>query len=204
MSGGRGQFSSITSIALGDRGESELGRAKPDGEEELSAATNSVDPREVGTSDKLVFCSLQSGHFEAFDLQSKQSVFLSPTGTALTTISYSPAFSLVATGSSTGVVTLYDTRSLSSPLTSFSRNTSSIEDLVFVSPEASSPSAEATILISTSDAFPYLATVRPEGPGVIGEIVGGDCDPVRVMRTRGSKEFWTASDDGIVRKYIAW
>ncbi|KAJ7579144.1 WD40-repeat-containing domain protein [Mycena floridula] len=196
MSAGEGQFSSITGMALGDRGQAELGRVRPDGEE----LPEVVDPREVETSDKLVFCSLASGSFEGFDLRSKRSVHATSLGPPLTAIAYSPESSLLATGSSNGLVTIHDTRALSSPLTSFTRNTASIEDLTFVP----GSSVDAVLFVSPSDALPYVATVRPQGPNVLAEIIGGDCDTVKAIRPQNSTEFWTAGDDGIVRLYKMW
>ena len=151
------------------------------------------------TQSKVVFCGLQNGSYEQLDLGSKRSVYRSAVSPAspLTSIAYSDSRNLLATGSSTGLVTLYDTRSLDTPLTSFSRTEGGVEDLDFIS-----TSEEVGLAIATADGLPYIASIIPEGPGVAAELIGVDCDPVRNIRVRGG-EIWSASDDGVVRRYTA-
>jgi len=55
--------------------------------------------------------------------------------------------------------------------------------------------------VGNEDGLPYVAAVRPEGPSVVAELIGSDCDPVRFVRVGPKKELWTAADDGIIRKY---
>ncbi|KAI0731153.1 WD40 repeat-like protein [Earliella scabrosa] len=177
------------------------------------------DPREVETSDKVVFCALQDGSFELFDLRTKRATFRSPTGrsgtrSALQTIAYAPEHNLVATGSASGLVSLYDTRTLGSNTTvvSFRRNEAPVEDLVFVNlaqaPIALTPSSlssstgDVGVAVATEDGLPYVAEVRPSGPNVRAELVGTDCDAVRFVRAVGH-DWWTASDDGVVRRYAS-
>ncbi|CAA7263921.1 unnamed protein product [Cyclocybe aegerita] len=189
--------SAILSMSSGNRMP-----APPDGEEHPPPAA--TDPREVPeTSSKVVVCGLQNGEFQFFDLGFKKSVFRSPISqnpSPLTSIAYSEADNLLATGSASGVVTLYDTRSLGSPLTSFSRLETEIEDLAFVR-----SGTEVALAIATSDGLPYVANVLPEGPSVKAELIGVDCDPVRniaATTSDGRTEVWSASDDGVVRRYV--
>ena len=177
-----------------------------------------IDPREVDTEDKVVFAALQDGTFEAFDLRTKRGVFRSPPPArvgkkVLQAIAYAPLEQLVATGSAGGIVTVYDTRALATPLTAFRRNTASVEDLAFIPLDAASfPLQEGAqvgdapgvgLAIATEDGLPYVADVRPEGPGVRAELVGPDCDAVRAVRLVQTQEpeVWTAADDGAVRRY---
>lgn len=164
-----------------------------------------LDDREVDTSDKIVFCATQDGSIQAFDLGSKLSVFRTDSthgSPALQSITYSPSSSLLATGSSKGVITVYDTRALQTPMISFSRNTASIEDLAFLTPSADNASAEVALAVATEDGLPFISGVRPEGPYVKAELVGSDCEAIRCVRVRaGSTEVWTAGDDGVVRIY---
>ena len=159
-----------------------------------------VDSREVDTSDKAVFCALQNGTFEVFDLGSKSSFFHSqPALTSkspLESIAYSSVDHMLATGSRGGVVTIYDTRQLVAPLFSFQRNGASIEDLVFLP----SVESEVRLAVASSDGLPYVASVRPEGPQVVEELVGYDCDAVRSVRVVGGA-LWTAGDDWLIRRY---
>ena len=191
--------SPILSMSLGNRTE-----IPPDGEESIPPAAQ--DDREIPeTASKLVFCGLENGSFEIFDFGFKKSTYRSPVpkspSSSLTSINYSDSHHLLATGSSCGIITVYDTRSLGIPLTSFSRLGSAIEDFAFVY----SSNSGVGLAVAAADGLPYIASVVPEGPAVNAELVGADCDPVRNITLRdnnGRREVWSASDDGIVRRYI--
>ena len=217
--------SPILSTSLGERT-----RELPDGEESsaITAATGQVkDDREVpDTQSKFVFCGLQNGTFELFDLRDKASVFRSSPSSAaagpLTSINYNDAHHLLATGSSRGVVAVYDTRFLRTesgggggvPVTTFRRNEAAIEDLKFVVRGVGGGSEEIGLAMATGDGLPYIADVAPEGPAVGAELVDGECDPVRYVRVRMASagegervsgrglEVWSAADDAIVRRYL--
>ncbi|KDQ52262.1 hypothetical protein JAAARDRAFT_40382 [Jaapia argillacea MUCL 33604] len=213
------RYTPVMSMSLGERRETLF--SGPVHEESVNGNGVStglpIDSREVDTEDKLVFCALQNGEFEAFDLGTKHSVYLSSSSSpdhvgqklpALTSIAYSPTHHLLATGSLHGLVTVYDTRNFASPLTSFKRNASSIENLALTVPStwlgSSAPLlGEIGLVIGTEDGLPYVAGIHPEGPGVVAELVGVDCDAVRIVRVRGEGEadIWTAADDGVVRRY---
>jgi proteasomal ATPase-associated factor 1 len=187
---------------LGETGNSVFGRPHPDGEdhptESASQASAFIDPREVETTGKVVFAALQSGSFEVFDLAAKKSVHIYEVGKrALNSISYSAAHDMLVTGSADGVVTVFDTRQLSAPLTSFARNRASIEGLGI-----SGPPTETELVIATEDGLPYVAGVRPDGPRVHTELIGSDCDAVRMVRVTENAAIWTAGDDGVVRRYF--
>jgi proteasomal ATPase-associated factor 1 len=199
--------SPIVSMSLGNRTA-----IPPDGEEFIPPPGQ--DDREIPeTASKLVFCGLQNGSFEIFDLGFKKSTYRSSpvpkspsssSSSSLTSINYSDSHHLLATGSSSGTIAVYDTRSLGTPLTSFSRLETVVEDLAFIYSSSSSNSGVG-LAIATADGLPYLASVVPEGPAVSAELVGADCDPVRNITLRdhnGRKEVWSASDYGIVRRYI--
>ena len=190
-------LSPIVSMSLGDRMP-----IPPDGEEFIPPVAE--DSREKPeTASKLVFCGLENGSFELFDLGVKKSTYRSPVPkslSSLTCIRYSYSHNLLATGSSSGIITVYDTRSLRNPLTSFNRLETVIEDLAFIF-----NTSRVCLAIATADGLPYIASVAPEGPAVNAELVGADCDPVRNIGLRdndGRREVWSASDDGIVRRYI--
>lgn len=217
----------VNAMSIGEKATFKLAATvDPDGENISGRSTPAtLDPREVDTADKLAFCALQDGQFEIFDLTSKASVFRSASPSAdgsatkspaLSAISYSPSANLLATGSVKGILTIYDTRNLSSALTSFTRNAASIESLAFVVPsslkflrahssDVSAPhDGELGLAIASEDGLPYIAEVRPEGPGVVAELVGGDCEAIRIVRVCTSDdggEIWTAGDDGVIRKY---
>ncbi|PIL24960.1 hypothetical protein GSI_12847 [Ganoderma sinense ZZ0214-1] len=174
-----------------------------------------MDPREVDTSDKIVFCALQDSSFELFDLRTKSAQYRSKAGppgarSALQAIAYSPESNLVGTGSASGLVSIYDTRSLGEqPVVAFRRNEAPVEDLEFIN-LASAPFslgvpsapdvADVGLAIATEDGLPYVAEVRPSGPQVRAELVGTDCDAVRFVRVVGNS-VWSAADDGVVKRY---
>jgi len=195
--------SPVLSMSLGERTP-----VPPDGEEPASLADGAnahiSDPREVAEAQsKIMFCGLQDGTFEIFDLGSKSSAYRSSHPSAfgaLTAVSYSQDHHLLATGSAKGSVTLYDIRALATPLTSFERNDSQIEDLRFVNGES-----EVGLAIATADGLPYVAGIVPEGPMVRAELVGTDCDPVKSIRVRTGErrmEVWSAGNDAVVRRYL--
>ncbi|KAJ7184625.1 WD40-repeat-containing domain protein [Mycena filopes] len=182
-----GSYAPVTSMSLGDRASAAL----PVGD---AAAP---DPREVETGGKLLFCALQTKCFEAFDLGARAAVYASPPGAApLTAIAYAADHNLLATGSSAGVVEVFDTRALGAPLASFTRGEAGLADLKWA-PDG------RTLVVSTDDGLPFVARVgADEPPRVEAEVIGADCDPVRSIRVVGS-EIWSAADDGVVRRYNA-
>ncbi|EIW58621.1 WD40 repeat-like protein [Trametes versicolor FP-101664 SS1] len=178
----------------------------------LESTADDVDSREVETSDKVVFCGLQDGSFELFDLRTKFPVFRSPAGasgarSALQALAYSPERSLLATGSAAGLTSVYDVRTLGEgPVTTFRRNEAPIEDIVFVDPPAHASRDESTpplggLAIATEDGLPYVANIQRSRADVRAELVGTDCDAVRLVRAAG-RHVWTAADDGVVRRYV--
>ncbi|KAF7977381.1 hypothetical protein HWV62_3991 [Athelia sp. TMB] len=172
--------------------------------------TGTRDEREVGTEGIIVFCALHDGGWEALDLARGTSLFRSPPSSAapLTAIAYSAA-GLLATGSARGVVSVYPTSPAltSAPTHAFARNAAAITDFAF---------APAGLVVGTDDGLAYVASFSSdagegegEGEGEVrvrvrvrvgAELVGSDCDAVRVVRVRGG-EVWVAGDDGVVRVY---
>ncbi|KAI5116712.1 hypothetical protein M0805_003224 [Coniferiporia weirii] len=209
--GSRG-YSPINAMCLGEQNDS--WEPPPVSCEDGPPRAQALQPdsREVDTANKLVFFALQDGNFECIDLGTKLSAFHSSTAPdhrkhgALNTISYSPRSSLVATGSLSGVITVYDTRSLASPLCSFQRNSASIEGLAIVPrgviTENSEGTTEEALAAVTEDGLPFVAGIRPNGPEVLAELAGGgDCDAVRAITISEGGGIWVACDDGVVRMY---
>ncbi|KAF7353907.1 WD40 repeat-like protein [Mycena venus] len=168
LSAGGSRYSPVTCMSLGERAASTL----PEGVAQNAAA---LDPREVETGGKLLFCALQTKSFEVFDLGARSAV-------------------LLATGSSTGVVEVFDTRALGTPLTSFTRGEAGVADLRFAEDGQ-------RLLVSTDDGLPFVARISADQPArVEAELIGADCDPVRSIRVVG-RDIWSAADDGVVRRY---
>ncbi|KZP34021.1 WD40 repeat-like protein [Athelia psychrophila] len=194
LGSGKGKYTPINAMVVEERGDIDTGAASG----AASGVAFSTDPREVDTVDKLVFCALQDGSFEVFDLGAQISVFQSEPIAAepLTAIAFSASQGWLATGSAGGLVTVYSTKAAFSsqpPLCAFARNGASIEDLAF---------CPLGLVVVTDDGLPYIArlTADPGSAAVQAEIVGSDCEAVRVVKVRG-REIWTAGDDGVVRVY---
>lgn len=195
-------FSPVNKISLGTIGD-EWVHPPPDGTAVERAITTS--PNEVETSDKAVYCALQNGQFSIIDLGTKSPVFTSSPSpglaeanagskTALNAIAYLASHSLLATGTTGGLISLFDTRHLSSPLFVCQRNTASIEDLIF------SVAPDPKLLVATEDGLPFCLDIKPEGPRVVEEFVGWDSEAIRGVRYAAGA-VWCAGQDGIVRKY---
>jgi proteasomal ATPase-associated factor 1 len=185
---GKGRCTPVTAMSIGPKGDVPIVA--------VNGAATARDDKEVDTADKLVFCALQDGSYEVFDLGSKLSVFqstpASPGSGSLSAITYLPSRNLLATGSSKGIITVYSTLALSS-LTSFTRNGASIESLAFTS-------AGTGLAVATDDGLSFIAGIGLDKPTTQAELIGGDCEGVRVVRSKEG-EVWTAGDDGVVRVY---
>ncbi|KAG9050658.1 hypothetical protein FS837_003385 [Tulasnella sp. UAMH 9824] len=161
---------------------------------------------EVGTQDKLLCCALQSGQFTLLDLGSKSPVYTSPASSSSALHSIALSDNCLATGSANGLINLYDIRNLGSGTTEgeglvfrCKRNDATIEDLSFTGPSPSSTGIP-DLVVATVDGLPFRLGYNGDKPHVVEELVGNDCDPVRVVRVLGDK-VWAAGDDGLVRCY---
>ncbi|KAH8833893.1 WD40-repeat-containing domain protein [Flagelloscypha sp. PMI_526] len=138
---------------------------------------------------QLIYSALQNGTWSANDLRvsmSDQSQVSSTISGSLSSIATSEDGTLLATGSSKGLVSLFDLRSPSNPL--------------------------LVCTITTSDGLPYVSRISGQDPTVVdvdAELVGMDCDPIRhvkVVHGNGESVFgkhvWTAGDDGLARRYF--
>ncbi|KAJ3759905.1 WD40-repeat-containing domain protein [Lentinula raphanica] len=115
----------------------------------------------------------------------------------------------IAVGSAKGVVSVYNANTYASA--HFRRSDASIEDLEFIVLE-NNPN-KLGLVVATADGLPWIATLTDlpvsgecnTQVSVYAELVGGDVDAVRhvcVHTADTQVEVWTASDDGIVRRYI--
>ncbi|KAJ3773787.1 WD40-repeat-containing domain protein [Lentinula raphanica] len=115
----------------------------------------------------------------------------------------------IAVGSAKGVVSVYNANTYASA--HFRRSDASIEDLEFIVLE-NNPN-KLGLVVATADGLPWIASLTDlpvsgecnTQVSVYAELVGGDVDAVRhvcVHTADTQVEVWTASDDGIVRRYI--
>ncbi|KAG6847974.1 hypothetical protein H0H93_004455 [Arthromyces matolae] len=151
-----------------------------------------------------VFGGLQDGSVQLFDLRTQTAVEQTPATVGrggASALAHSASHNLLAVGSSKGHISIHDIRSTFAPVTSLRRGEvgAGIEELAFLGGD------EAQLAVTTSDGLPYLAKFLSGGPEVAGELVGGDCDPVRFVRVRkvepGVWDVWSAADDAIVRRW---
>ncbi|KAH0586417.1 Proteasomal ATPase-associated factor 1 [Termitomyces sp. J132] len=173
----------------------------------LSATLASISPASDPQSlveGVTVYCGLQDGSVQLFDLRANNSVIQTPTARnhgGAAALAHNTSHHFLAVGSSKGIVSIYDTRLTSTTVTSFKRGEgdSGVEDLAFLRGN------KANLVVATSDGLPYVANVLPDGPGVAVELVGGDCDPVRSVcvreTTAGAQDIWSAGDDAVVRRW---
>jgi proteasomal ATPase-associated factor 1 len=215
-------YGPIQAMSVGARPEGSGGAFSPsmDPDADLDADTPMPPAApegttEVGTDGTLAACALGDGTFEVFDVRLGRSVFRSPTRgtTGLSAIAYSSKDGLLATGSTAGVIGLWDIRMLEAPVVQLTRGLPIIDSLAFMDVLSQPEGTEIIhtgLAITSADALPFVASVRPEGPTVVSELVGSDCDRVGHVRVIGSGVWggesggvhvWTASDDGIVRRY---
>lgn len=166
----------------------------------VTALSLSLAASASGEEQQALACALQNGTFTVLDLRSPSPSVAAhgAGGSRLNTIAYSADAHLLATGSANGIARVYDARSLGAPLTSFSRNTASIEDLAFFGGDGYG------LAIGTEDGLPFLARLSSgsaeAGVEVSAELAGGEVDAVRHVRARDGG-VWTAADDGLVRRY---
>ena len=184
-----------------------------------AANTISTDPGASSEEGHVIYAALQNGSFNVFDTRTSTLVYASPLARRahpLLSIAHDSSSQLLATGTTAGVVEIYDTRQLpssssspSNPLCSFKRSDSSIDDLLFTDSSRAPPS----LLVATGDGFPFRVSISElsDGPQVVEEYAAHADEGVRVIRTRhrqyivndrqGEFDIWTAGDDGLARRY---
>ncbi|KZT31764.1 hypothetical protein SISSUDRAFT_1123709, partial [Sistotremastrum suecicum HHB10207 ss-3] len=163
---------------------------------------------EVDTNDKVLYAALNSGKFDIHDLSSRTTVYTSsfPSHSPLTSIAFSSSLNTLITSNQAGVLAIYDTRNLETPLQQISRaglddSSPSISDISFIGEN------RKTIGVCTGDGTPFVlnwGVGDGEGLGVVTEeLVGWDCDPIVGLANRARLDgevAWVASAD-VVRTY---
>ncbi|KAF8623318.1 hypothetical protein AX17_007459 [Amanita inopinata Kibby_2008] len=206
--------SPILSMDIGERTPSlvdSLTKHSLDQQTEAETAyVPNTDSREVPeTGSHLAFCGLSNGSFELFDLRTKHIAYRSSTSItpeivapsgSLTAVIYSAQKNLFMSGSSRGIVSVYDTRVLERPVSSFKRNDAGIEDLEMVDLYGVDGGGVG-VAVATTDGLPFVANLsQPASPCVAAELVGADCDSVRNVKVFAN-QVWCASDDAVIRRY---
>ena len=158
--------------------------------------TISTDPGASSEEGHVICAALQNGSFNVFDTRTSTLVYASPLARRahpLLSIAHDSSSQLLAMGTTTGVVEIYDTCQLplsspssssspSNPLCSFKCSDSSIDDLLFTDSSRAPPS----LLVATGDGFPFHVSISElsDGPRVVEEYAAHADEGVRVIRTR--------------------
>ena len=199
--------------------ESWNGHLPPDGLlTSTSVNEQAVSPSDVtDTYENVIYTVLQNGAFNVLDLRTRNLIYASPPSrisasrASLCAVAQEDNSHFLATGSQGGIINVYDIRYLPSEssstpssvehpsLFSFQRSNSPIDDLHFVPPNEGKGAPD--LLIAVGDGFPFRASLHPDGPKVVEELIGFADESVTVVRTDGRGTVWAAGHDGIVRKY---
>ncbi|KAF9116968.1 Proteasomal ATPase-associated factor 1 [Mortierella sp. AM989] len=133
-----------------------------------------LDSREVGTEGKLVIAASEGGALYGLDIRASEESYNS---TPLRACIFSSRHSLVATGTSEGVVELFDIRkSDSQVLTRFHRGSAGISSLQF-SPSKDPSDQEPHLIVGCDDSSLYEAKAfREPNVKIQREYVGYDLD----------------------------
>ncbi|KAG0300857.1 Proteasomal ATPase-associated factor 1 [Linnemannia gamsii] len=166
-------------------------------------STRALDPKEVGTEGKLVIAASEGGTLYGLDVRASEEAFQrkSYNKAPLRACAYSAQHSLVVSGTSEGVVEIFDIRK-----TEFQRGTAGISSIVFSSPSSSSLTSGQNgpgLIIGCDDSGLY-ETQGIQGEAmvqVLREYVGYDLDgPTRARVVgRGPALVAISKEGGLLR-----
>lgn len=141
-----------------------------------------LDPKEVATDGKLVIAASESGTLYGLDVRASEEAFRrkSYNKAPLRACAYSAQHSLVVSGTSEGVVEIFDIRKTDQVLNRFQRGTAGIASIVFTAPSSSSSALSS----------------GQNGPGLI---IG--CDDSGVYETKPIQGETTVQ---VLREYVGY
>ncbi|CAO3672338.1 unnamed protein product [Umbelopsis ramanniana] len=91
-----------------------------------------IDPREVSTRNNIVLAALSGGFLQAFDLGTKKEIFRTqPFDGEAICCAYHPERGIIATGSSKGIIEIYDIKDMKAPVVRCQRDENGIQQLGF-------------------------------------------------------------------------
>ncbi|KAI7879857.1 WD40-repeat-containing domain protein [Mucor mucedo] len=154
------------------------------------ATTESLDPLEVDTADKLVIVALGDGSVRGIHLGTKKEIFATPaTDVALTAVAYEGETGTIFTGNANGLVQVFSIqKSLQEPHVAWSRNGHAITSLV----TKLSSNGETVLCISAADGSVYqtgsLNSLLRSNSAVYveAEYTGSELEPVYDMKVMSS------------------
>ncbi|EDO46684.1 predicted protein [Nematostella vectensis] len=164
--------------------------------QDLTAANDQKDEREVGTSHKLLLLARDDGILAGVNLGTREKLFEFQAPSAMNCCAFLSERAVVA-GTDDGHIWLLDVRNTSLPIAVFRRSKSPIISVI--------PIGERGLLASTGDGSCFSWTPRGASMSdacyVTWELMGPDCDPVYKICRHGNTVY-TACRDKAVRKYI--
>ncbi|KAI9285592.1 WD40-repeat-containing domain protein [Umbelopsis sp. AD052] len=167
-----------------------------------------TDPREVSTKNNLVLAALSDGFLQAFDLGTKKEVFRTkPFNGEATCCAYHPERGVIATGSSKGIIEIYNIKDMKTPIVRCQRDENGIQQLGF----KLNDNGELTLCVATADGSLFetspLETIMNSSKASIEvEYTGYDVDPIYNMRitskgVAGLRGVVCAGRDGFIRRF---
>ncbi|KAJ1983840.1 hypothetical protein H4R34_001031 [Dimargaris verticillata] len=171
----------------------------------------SLAPTDAGglsSDSQLCFAATESGALYGLDLQSGQRAVAITTSTHLgprTAIAVSSRNHCVASGSTDGVVELWDWRNVQQPLAAFQRNGAAINDMLFLS-ENTDPTGMPPLGCVTQDGCAFIAqsTGTDESYWVTHELTGADIDPLTTIRVASAAATSSSTLSDTNRAIYAW
>ncbi|KAF9361255.1 Proteasomal ATPase-associated factor 1 [Mortierella sp. AD094] len=158
-----------------------------------------LDSRDVGTEGKLVIAASESGILYGLDVRASEEAFRrkSYNTAPLRACAFSAHHSLVATGTSEGVVELFDIRKSDQVLTRFQRGSAGISSLLF-SPSRDTSDQGPHLIVGCDDSGLYeVKAIREPNVKVQREYVGYDLDgPVHVRLVAEGPSLVSVSKEG--------
>ncbi|GJJ69971.1 proteasomal ATPase-associated factor 1 [Entomortierella parvispora] len=163
-----------------------------------------VDTREIGTEGKLVIAASNDGHIYGLDVRASEEAFQkrSFNQAPVRSCAYSAQHSLVATGTSEGVVEVFDIRKFDQVLSRHQRGTAGVSSLLFS--EAKDAAGETPHLIVGCDDSGLYETKAAGDPAIQlrREYVGFDLDgPCHARLVAGGPALTAITKDGGLLRY---
>ncbi|KAG0367931.1 Proteasomal ATPase-associated factor 1 [Mortierella sp. AD032] len=170
--------------------------------ESIVESNAALDPREFGTEGKLVIAASEGGVLYGLDVRASEEAFQrkSYNKAPVRSCAYSAQHSLVASGTSEGVVELFDIRKTDQVLNRFQRGTAGISSIVFSGSSSSSSGQNGPGLIIGCDDSGVYETKPVQGETtieILREYVGYDLDgPARARVVGGGPALVAISKEG--------
>ncbi|KAF9954222.1 Proteasomal ATPase-associated factor 1 [Mortierella alpina] len=161
-------------------------------------------PMDVGTEGKVAIVVSENGTLHGVDVRASEEAFQrkSYQGAPLRACAYSAQHSIVASGTSDGVVEIFDIRKTDGVLNRFQRGTAGISSLVFTEPHGSSDHGPQLVVGCDDSGLYETKSLREETIQVQREYVGYDLDgPCHARVVGGGKGLVAISKEGGMLRY---